>query len=182
MALSTAKIRSAKGFTIVELLIVIVVIGTLAAIVIVAYNGITTRARNTARVDEMEAWVHLFESYRAINGSLPTLATGQYCLGTGFPMGPNGGGVPRCRDYDCTGATCYPESTGTALATTLSSVGRIPSSPKIAVNGTVGPYLDYDSSWGVAFWVGSMAVRTTALNQHCILGMTGRDVLDAISL
>lgn len=36
-----------KGFTIVELLIVIVVIGILAAITIVAYNGIQTRARDT---------------------------------------------------------------------------------------------------------------------------------------
>lgn len=36
------------GFTIVELLIVIVVIGVLAAIVIVAYNGIQNRANDTA--------------------------------------------------------------------------------------------------------------------------------------
>ncbi len=36
-----------RGFTIVELLIVIVVIGILAAIVIVAYNGVTARANTT---------------------------------------------------------------------------------------------------------------------------------------
>lgn len=36
-----------KGFTIVELLIVIVVIGVLAAITIVAYNGLQERARVT---------------------------------------------------------------------------------------------------------------------------------------
>jgi len=36
-----------SGFTIVELLIVIVVIGILAAITIVAYNGIQTRAQTT---------------------------------------------------------------------------------------------------------------------------------------
>jgi len=39
------KSRNNKGFTIVELLIVIVVIGILAAITIVAYNGISERAR-----------------------------------------------------------------------------------------------------------------------------------------
>jgi prepilin-type N-terminal cleavage/methylation domain-containing protein len=39
---------SHDGFTIVELLIVIVVIGILAAITIVAYNGVQDRARATA--------------------------------------------------------------------------------------------------------------------------------------
>ena len=34
-----------QGFTIVELLIVVVVIAILAAITIIAYNGITTRTR-----------------------------------------------------------------------------------------------------------------------------------------
>ena len=36
-----------KGFTIVELLIVVVVIAILAAITIVAYNGITQRAKES---------------------------------------------------------------------------------------------------------------------------------------
>lgn len=38
-----------QGFTIVELLIVIVVIGILAAISIVAYTGISKRADDSAR-------------------------------------------------------------------------------------------------------------------------------------
>ncbi|MET0979967.1 MAG: type II secretion system protein [Candidatus Saccharimonadales bacterium] len=44
-----------SGFTIVELLIVIVVIGILAAITIVAYNGIQTRARATALVSGIKS-------------------------------------------------------------------------------------------------------------------------------
>jgi prepilin-type N-terminal cleavage/methylation domain-containing protein len=44
----TRKQYTSKGFTIVELLIVIVVIAILAAITIVAYNGITNRAKSSA--------------------------------------------------------------------------------------------------------------------------------------
>lgn len=40
------KLKNNTGFTIVELLIVIVVIGILAAITIVAYNGVQQRAKN----------------------------------------------------------------------------------------------------------------------------------------
>jgi prepilin-type N-terminal cleavage/methylation domain-containing protein len=44
-----------KGFTVVELLIVIVVIGILAAITIVAYNGIQDRARVVSQQADVRA-------------------------------------------------------------------------------------------------------------------------------
>ena len=43
-----SKASASKGFTIVELLIVIVVIGILAAITIVSYSGVTNRANDVA--------------------------------------------------------------------------------------------------------------------------------------
>jgi prepilin-type N-terminal cleavage/methylation domain-containing protein len=51
--ISKQKIGNTQGFTIVELLIVIVVIAILAAISIVAYNGIQQRADVSARKAEM---------------------------------------------------------------------------------------------------------------------------------
>ena len=71
--------RRQSGFTIVELLIVIVVIGILAAITIVAYNGIQTRAKNTKTISATNAWIKAIKLYEADNGSLPGINS---CLGT----------------------------------------------------------------------------------------------------
>jgi type II secretion system protein G len=60
-----------RGFTIVELLIVIVIIGILAAITIVAYNGIQTRAKNTQRQSDIVTIAKALEVYYADKGQYP---------------------------------------------------------------------------------------------------------------
>lgn len=62
-----------RGFTIVELLIVIVVIGILAALVVVTYNGIQQKARDTERKTDINALHGQLEAYQAQNGRYPTL-------------------------------------------------------------------------------------------------------------
>jgi prepilin-type N-terminal cleavage/methylation domain-containing protein len=59
------------GFTIVELLIVIAIIGILAAIVIVAYNGIQERARNASRQSDIQTARKIVEAYSVTNGNYP---------------------------------------------------------------------------------------------------------------
>lgn len=61
-----------KGFTIVELLIVVVVIAILAAITIVAYNGITSRARQSVMQNDLQQTSKLIENYKTTNGSYPS--------------------------------------------------------------------------------------------------------------
>ena len=59
-----------SGFTIVELLIVIVVIGILAAITIVSFNGVSTRARDSARSSDIAGVQKALELYKAENNDL----------------------------------------------------------------------------------------------------------------
>ena len=65
-----------QGFTIVELLIVIVVIGILAAIVIVAYNGVQNRARATQYQTDVLAINKKSEIYKTVNTTYPLTAAG----------------------------------------------------------------------------------------------------------
>ena len=65
-------VRRQTGFTIVELLIVIVVIGILATITIVAFNGIQTRARNAETQSAINGIAKKIEIYNAQQGSYPS--------------------------------------------------------------------------------------------------------------
>lgn len=80
--------KSRSGFTIVELLIVIVVIAILATVSIVAYNGIQQRARNSQRISDIKAIANAVELYYADNGSYPM--TGGWCTQISNPNRGNG--------------------------------------------------------------------------------------------
>lgn len=63
----------ARGFTIVELLIVVVVIAILAAITIVSYQGITARANDAAVQNDLSAFAKRIQLYAVENyGTYPT--------------------------------------------------------------------------------------------------------------
>ena len=64
-----------SGFTIVELLIVIVVIGILAAITIVAFNGIQNRASDTSVQSDLTNVGKKIQAYKVLYDSWPKGAT-----------------------------------------------------------------------------------------------------------
>lgn len=58
---------SVYGFTIVELLIVVVVIAILAAITIVSYNGITNKAKESVKASDIASWKKKSEIHKIEN-------------------------------------------------------------------------------------------------------------------
>jgi len=77
-----------RGFTIVELLIVIVVIAILAAIVIVAYNGLIKRAASADLQNDTESAIKQIATYQVLNSSYPTTQS-SFNNGSGIKHGPN---------------------------------------------------------------------------------------------
>lgn len=74
-----------KGFTIVEMLVVILVIAILAAITIVAYNNVQERAKNSQWAAVAAAWVKVVQLAKVNSGSLPVSGSYFTCLGNNFP-------------------------------------------------------------------------------------------------
>jgi len=120
-----------QGFTIVELLIVIVVIGILSAATITTYNGVQTSAHNIKIISGVDQFRQATELYKALEGHYPQTtreidneSIAMACLGTGYPGGFCG---------KVTGVDTYEDSafntelakaaTGSAISVTNLSVG-----------------------------------------------------------
>jgi prepilin-type N-terminal cleavage/methylation domain-containing protein len=144
--------QNKKGFTIVELLIVIVVIGVLAAITVVAYNGIQERAANSKIMNDLKGMQKLIESYYATYGTYPT-TSGSWSYSSSNPSGfiPSvsaeyGTSLPQLTKGTLTGGNCYVyNSNGTNYklirlnqnpSLSTSERAAIPDSMKDQYNGT----------------------------------------------
>lgn len=78
--------RGHAGFTIVELLIVIVVIGILAAVTIVSFNGVQQRANNTVKYQAAASYEKSIQLYVTENNAYPAMGAGSVCLGQGYTV------------------------------------------------------------------------------------------------
>ena len=81
-----------RGFTIVELLVVIIVIAILASVTLVVYSGSQARARDADRYNDAKAIIEALTIYRSNTGSYPSAATmglsdGDLPVGCSLPTG-----------------------------------------------------------------------------------------------
>lgn len=134
------------GFTIVEMMIVVIVIGILATIGVVSYGEMQRTALNTARLKELKNWSELFELYKNKYGQYPGYGEtdGGACLGTGFPTGSDG--AQRCREKDPNPGYSYSEADAAALMDKFTAFTEIPVSekrPAGAERKFVGPWAEF---------------------------------------
>lgn len=123
-----------KGFTIVELLIVIVIIGILAAITVVAYNGIQQRADNTRRIAAAKDWQKLIVAYTSQNGAYPSSSLNNHtCLGTGNPVDLD----TNTANEDCLGSgnVKHPSATINAAWATIAALPSFPGDKLVSTSG-----------------------------------------------
>lgn len=142
-------IYSSRGFTIVELVIAIVVIGTLAAIVAINWSGATKNAEDRTRELDTKQWVSTFDLYKSrylVWPALPDSGTTPKQLCLGFPADAAAG---NCVQYDSSNTNQKMSASGAdydSLIAEIRKVGdRIPknSGPILSVNGhkLAGPFV-----------------------------------------
>jgi len=176
-----------RGFTIVELLIVIVVIGVLAAITIVAYTGINNQARLSAIKSTLEQQAKAMELWKTQNGEVypATLSAARAANmldedGGAYQIVDASYTVSPDRKNYCVSATVDPNGSGDRYSITSTSGGApilgecvtnlIPN-PSLEVN-TVGSQqagsdsgfvMTYPSDDGAQFGSRSVKVATTVV-------------------
>lgn len=134
-----------RGFTIVELLIVIVIIAILAAIVIVAYNGITNRAKTSKALAAAQAVQQKAEAYNAEIGYYPAASTDF--------------GTDAAKSYYVTGVTFLGAAPTTSAVPTNESSVYMTKCPAAAtgssVTGNAITYWDYAANAAVTLKAGT---------------------------
>lgn len=109
-----------RGYTLVELLIIIAVLGILVSIITMSWGGYINWSNDRARENDTRQWVTTFELYRSrftvyplmpVDSSTPTIA----CLGAvgSLPTASTNSGGDKCGQYASSVSTAYASTTST---------------------------------------------------------------------
>ncbi len=137
------NLKLEHGFTLVELLIVIVIIGVLSAILMANFVGVRQRARDAQRKSDLRQIQSALELYRSDQGSYPLIGQISGCgftfqFGTAiyiqkYPCDPNGSGYwnwgaywPSSDGKSYKIAACLENSNDTGAGTTSTNPPGVP--------------------------------------------------------
>lgn len=156
-----------KGFTIVELLVVIVIIGVLSSLVISAYNGIQQTARNSAIKSGVAAYHKALTKYAIEHGSYPGVVNA--CLGANYPDG-------KCYQWAPSGSYSVSAVMDTALRPYIGS-NKPTLTTRLMIYYSAGP----DRRGGALFTTSPYRISyyLEGLNQKCINGTVGTGSVEA---
>lgn len=87
------KGKNSGGFTLMEVLIVVAIIGILAAVVLTMSNSSRAKARNTRRTSDVKQLITAFSLGLATNNSLPSSGGGWACVSATCYGGNSGFGA-----------------------------------------------------------------------------------------
>lgn len=138
--------KKAKGFTIVELLIVILVIGILAAVTLVAYSAVQQRSHNAKTAQAVREYLNALTEFYGENGRYPSPAKD----GTSTtPAGYNG----QCLGNDYASNVCWNSSyaENSTMNNLLSS---------ILGSALPMPYISGSSSGILYLWMENQSANT----------------------
>ena len=142
-----------KGFTIVELLIVIVVISVLVSLVVTSYRGIQQRSNNAARLDAAKKASNLIRAYIALHGSfgLPdTVEAVRYCLSDTTATDFNNDGTKECgKVWSSDEKATYDQTLINKLKTVSSALPNAPPNTSYPSTPHYGPILFYWHTWAI---------------------------------
>ena len=148
--------RTSRGFTIVELLIVVVIIAILAAITLVTYNGIQQRANNAAIIDAASKSLRMIQAYIAANDKYP-IATSLCITASSGCANSTGTTIPANSTFD----------------TNIAAIGTMPKSIPTSGSDRYGIIYDYMSNRTMNGLAQPYALLyyLQGINQQC--GVTG---------
>lgn len=174
--------RTLHGFTMVEMILVIAVLGILVTITGIGWTAVSSNSRDQARAQDVKQWASTFDLYKSRFAIYPILPSSfgsgipghTFCLGT-FNQDQPANYNSKCGQYKLTASTRTFDATAADTLTMLDEVkkiGNIPQNGGYAVQDTiVGPILYIEKNHGAGTSINVTAKFINFFEGACPVGL-----------